>query len=56
MIGNESTTINPPEEVTFEVIVDSESTLIGTGTGRTARFVLHWNESDVTENEGLSIQ
>jgi hypothetical protein len=56
MIGNESTTINPPEEVTFEVIVDSESALIGTGTGRTARFALHWNESDIIGDEGLSIQ
>lgn len=56
MVGNESATINPPDEVTFEVSVDSESSLIGTGTGRTARFALHWDESDVSEDEELSIQ
>jgi len=56
MVGNESTTINPPEHVTFEVSVDSDSALIGSGTGRTARFALHWDESDVDDDEGLSIQ
>lgn len=56
MIGNESTTINPPEYVTFEVSVDSDSSLIGSGSGRTARFALHWDESDVDDDEDLSIQ
>lgn len=56
MVGNESTTINPPETVTFEVSVDSDSSLIGTGTGRTARFALHWDESAVPEDEDLSIR
>lgn len=56
MVGNESTTINPPDTVTFEVTVDSESSLIGSETGRTARFALHWDDADVAEDEELSIQ
>jgi hypothetical protein len=56
MIGNESTTINPPDDLTLEVSVDSESALIGTGTGRTARFALHWDEADVEDEDDLSIR
>ncbi|PSP72557.1 hypothetical protein BRC86_12125 [Halobacteriales archaeon QS_3_64_16] len=56
MVGNESTTINPPDDLTFEVSVDSESALIGTGTGRTARFALHWDEADVEDENDLSIR
>lgn len=56
MVGNESTTINPPDTVTFEMMVDSESSLIGSETGRTARFALHWDDADVAEDEELSIQ
>jgi phage repressor protein C with HTH and peptisase S24 domain len=56
MVGNESTTINPPATVTFEMMVDSESSLIGTDTGRTASFALHWDDTDVSEDDELSIQ
>ncbi|PSP89146.1 hypothetical protein BRC90_05785 [Halobacteriales archaeon QS_4_69_34] len=56
MVGNESATINPPGAVTFEMAVDSQSSLIGTGTGRTARFALHWDEEDVPADDELSIQ
>lgn len=56
MVGNESTTINPPDTVTFEMMVDSESSLIGSETGRTASFALHWDDADVPQDDELSIQ
>lgn len=56
MVGNESTTINPPDTVTFEMRVDSESSLIGSETGRTASFALHWDDADVPEDDEMSIQ
>jgi hypothetical protein len=36
--------------------VDSDSALIGTGTGRTAGFALHRDEADVENEDGLSIR
>lgn len=56
MVGNESTTINPPEAVTFEMAVDSESSLIRAETGRTARFALHWNEEDAADDDEFSVR
>lgn len=56
MVGNESTTINPPTTVTFEMSVKSGSSLLGSGTGKTASFALHWDETDVSENDELSVQ
>lgn len=56
MVGNESTTINPPDTVTFEMMVDSDSSLIGSETGRTASFTLHWDDADVSKDDEMSIQ
>jgi hypothetical protein len=56
MVGNESTTINPPATVTFEMSVESGSSLLGSDTGKTARFALHWDETEVFENDESSIQ
>jgi hypothetical protein len=56
MVGNDSTTINPPDTVAFEMAVDSESSIFGAETGRTARFALHWDEENVSEDEEFSIQ
>jgi hypothetical protein len=56
MVGNDSTTINPPDTVAFEMAVDSESSIFGAETGRTARFALHWDEENVSENDEFSIQ
>jgi hypothetical protein len=55
-VGNESTTINPPATVTFEMTVESGSSLLGSDTGRTASFALHWDETDVAEDDELSVQ
>lgn len=56
MVGSESTTINPPNTITFEMKVDSESSLFGSETGKSTTFALHWDEEDVPEDEELSIQ
>jgi type IV secretory pathway VirB10-like protein len=56
MVGNDSTTINPPETVAFEMAVDSESSIFGAETGRTARFALHWDEENVSEDDEFAIQ
>jgi hypothetical protein len=56
MVGNDSTTINPPDTVAFEMAVDSESSIFGAETGRTARFALHWDEENISEDEEFSIQ
>jgi hypothetical protein len=56
MVGNDSTTIKPPETVAFEMAVDSESSIFGAETGRTARFALHWDEENISEDEEFSIQ
>jgi hypothetical protein len=56
MVGSESTTINPPDTITFEMKVDSESSLFGSETGRSTTFVLHWDEEDVPDDEELSVQ
>jgi hypothetical protein len=56
MVGNDSTTINPPETVAFEMAVGSESSVFGSETGRIARFALHWDEENISEDEEFSIQ
>lgn len=56
MVGNESTTINPPDTITFEMVVDSESSLIGSETGRTTSFALHWDDADVPDDDEMSIK
>jgi hypothetical protein len=56
MVGNESTTINPPAAVTFEMTIESGSSLLGSDTGRTTSFALHWDETEVAEDDELSIQ
>jgi hypothetical protein len=56
LVGNDSTTINPPETVAFEMAVDSESSIFGAETGRTARFALHWDEENVSEDDEFAIQ
>lgn len=56
MVGNESTTINPPATVTFEMSVESESSLLSADTGKTASFALHWDETEVPDDDELSIQ
>jgi hypothetical protein len=56
MVGSESTTINPPDTITFEMKVNSESSLFGSETGKSTTFALHWDEEDVPEDEELSVR
>lgn len=51
MVGNDSATINPPETVTFEVEIDSERSLIGSGTEREVEFELAWETEEVESDE-----
>ena len=56
VIGNESTTINPPETLLFEVTVGTDSSLLGSSEERRARFELRWRGEDVAPNDELDIQ
>lgn len=55
--GNESATINPPETVTFDVEVATDSSILeGAGSERSATFSLRWNEEHVEEDDELSVR
>lgn len=57
VVGNDSATINPPETLTFDVEVGSDSSLLeGTSTERSATFSLRWNEDHVEEDDELSVR
>ena len=56
VVGNESTTINPPETLLFEVTVGTDSSLLGSSEERRARFELRWRGEDVAPNDELDIQ
>ena len=51
MVGNDSTTINPPETVSFEVDVDSNDALLSDGAKRQVEFVLTWEDRRTDEEE-----
>jgi len=51
MVGDESQTINPPESMTFEVEVESDSSLVGTGTEHEVEFELSWTSETSDEDE-----
>ncbi|WP_272942289.1 amphi-Trp domain-containing protein [Halogranum rubrum] len=50
-VGNDSTTINPPETVTFEAAVDSDSAMLTSTSRRSVDFHLEW-DTDVVDDEG----
>lgn len=57
MVGNESATINPPETVRFQMAVESDSTILESGTREIVEFSLHWDSENVTDDDGtLDIQ
>jgi hypothetical protein len=49
MVGEDSATIKPPETVTFEIEVDSDTALIGSRTTYEVMFELAW-ETDTTDD------
>lgn len=55
--GNESATINPPETLTFDVEVDTDSSVLqGRATERSATFSLRWNADYVQEDDEISVR
>ena len=53
MVGNNSTTINPPETVEFEVSIGSDSELLGAGEEQEVEFELSWEttEAETADDE-----
>ncbi|MFC4359582.1 amphi-Trp domain-containing protein [Halobium salinum] len=56
LVGNESTTVRPPETVTLDVDVDSDSSLMESGTERRVTFSLAWNVDDEVVDDEFSIE
>ncbi|WP_224448109.1 hypothetical protein [Haloprofundus salilacus] len=56
LVGNDSATINPPETVSFDVAVDSDSSLMEAGTRERVDFSIAWNADDVPEDDELRIE
>lgn len=55
--GNESATINPPETLTFDVEVDTDSSVLrGRATERNATFSLRWNADYVSEDDEIGVR
>lgn len=55
--GNESATINPPETLTFDVEVDTDSSVLqGRATERSATFSLRWNAERVEGDDEIGIR
>jgi hypothetical protein len=55
--GNESETINPPETLTFDVEISTDSSILeGGATERSATFSLRWNEDHVEEGDELGVR
>lgn len=51
MVGSDSATIDPPETVTFEVEVESDSSLVGSGVEHEVEFELAWQTEATDESE-----
>lgn len=55
IIGNESTTLNPPDTVHFKFDSDVDSSWIGHDEGRSLRFELGWQMEDEPVNDEISV-
>ncbi|MFH5801379.1 amphi-Trp domain-containing protein [Haladaptatus sp. CMAA 1911] len=55
LVGNESATMNPPETVSFSVAVDSDSSLMDSGSEESVSFVLRWASDEVETDDELSV-
>ncbi|WP_423747411.1 amphi-Trp domain-containing protein (plasmid) [Haladaptatus sp. SPP-AMP-3] len=55
LVGNESATMNPPETVSFSVAVDSDSSLMESGSEESVSFVLRWASDEVESDDELSV-
>ncbi|MFD1514741.1 hypothetical protein [Halomarina rubra] len=55
LVGNDSATVNPPEEVTLNVDVGEDSSMMSSGA-ETVTFSLHWDKQAVPESDELRIE
>lgn len=55
LVGNDSATVNPPEEVTLGVEVGEDSAMMSSGA-ETVTFSLHWDKDTVPESDELRIE
>lgn len=55
LVGNDSATVNPPEEVTLNVEVGEDSSMMSSGA-ETVTFSLHWDKDTVPESDELRIE
>jgi hypothetical protein len=55
LVGNDSATMNPPETVSFSVAVDSDSSLMDSGSEESVSFVLRWASDEVESDDELSV-
>lgn len=56
IVGNESSTINPPEMLLFGVEVDTDGSLLGASDERGVTFSLTWSERDVEPDEEFTVE
>ncbi|WP_435335722.1 amphi-Trp domain-containing protein [Haloarchaeobius sp. TZWWS8] len=56
LVGNDSATINPPENVAFDVAVGSDSSLMEMSEQREVGFTISWDAADEPEDDDLSIE
>ena len=55
LVGNDSATVNPPEEVTLGVEVGEDSSMMSSGA-ETVTFSLHWDKDTVPQDDELRIE
>lgn len=56
IVGNESATINPPRTCSFDVAIDTDSSLLDAGAERSATFTIRWSEEHVEADDELSVE
>lgn len=55
IVGNESMTLNPPENIHFKLDNNMDTSWIGTEEGQSLRFEFGWQFVDEPENNELSV-
>lgn len=55
LVGNDSATVNPTDEIGFGVQVGRDDSLVGTGSERYVTFDLTWNADEV-DDDSLDIE
>ncbi|SEO56838.1 hypothetical protein SAMN04487948_103271 [Halogranum amylolyticum] len=55
-VGDDSATINPPETMTLDVAVDSDSAMLTSASRRSVDFHLEWDADAVDDGDELHIE